>query len=63
MLEPRRLAAVAIASRVAEILGEDVGQTAGYTLHLESKKSKATRLEVVTEAILTRRLQADPLLE
>ena len=63
MLEPRRLAAVAIATRVAEILGEDVGKTVGYTLHLESKKSKETRLEVVTEAILTRRLLSDALLE
>ncbi len=63
MLEPRRLAAVAIAGRVAELLGEETGQTSGYTLHLESVTSKQTRFEVITEAILTRRLQLDPSLE
>ena len=60
MLEPRRLAAVAIASRVAELLGESVGKTVGYRLHLESRVGSETRLEVMTEAILTRRLQQDP---
>ena len=60
MLEPRRLAAVAIADRVAHLLGEPTGRTAGYRLHLESRVSAATRLEVMTEAILTRRLQQDP---
>ena len=63
MLEPRRLAASAIASRLSDLLGEKCGQTVGYRLHLDSKISRATRLEVITEAILTRRLQADPLLE
>ena len=63
MTEPRRLSAVAVATRVSEILGENVGETVGYTLHLESKKSDATRLEVLTEAILTRKLQNDALLE
>lgn len=63
MLEPRRLAATAIADRVSRILGEETGKTAGYRLHLESKTSKETRLEVVTEAILIRMLQSDPLLE
>ena len=63
MLEPRRLAAVNVASRVAELLGEEIGQTAGYKVFLENKCSGATRLEVMTEAILTRRLQADPSLE
>ncbi len=63
MLEPRRLAAVNVASRVAELLGEQLGQTAGYKVFLENKTSGATRLEVMTEAILTRRLQADPSLE
>lgn len=63
MLEPRRLAAVNVASRVAELLGEQLGQTAGYKVFLENKSSPATRLEVMTEAILTRRLQADPSLE
>lgn len=63
MLEPRRLAAVNVASRVSELLGERVGQTAGYKVFLENKTSESTRLEVMTEAILTRRLQADPSLE
>lgn len=63
MLEPRRLAAVAIAERVSQLLGESVGKTVGYRLHLESCVSGATRLEVMTEAILTRRLQADPSLD
>ncbi len=63
MLEPRRLAAVNVASRVAELLGEEIGQTAGYKVFLENKTCGATRLEVMTEAILTRRLQADPSLE
>jgi len=63
MLEPRRLAAVNVASRVAELLGEQLGQTAGYKVFLENKTSDATRLEVMTEAILTRRLQSDPSLE
>lgn len=60
MLEPRRLAARAAARRMAELMGEDVGQTVGYRVRLESKVSSATRIEVVTEGILTRRLQADP---
>ncbi len=63
MLEPRRLAAVALADRISDLLGEKTGQTAGYTLSLESKTSARTRFEVITEAILTRRLQNDPLLE
>jgi ATP-dependent helicase HrpB len=60
MLEPRRLAARAAASRMAQTLSEELGQTVGYTVRLERKVSKATRIEVVTEGILTRRLQADP---
>lgn len=60
MLEPRRLAARAAASRMAQTLGEEVGATVGYTVRLERKISKSTRIEVVTEGILTRRLQADP---
>ncbi|MBO7121797.1 MAG: ATP-dependent helicase HrpB [Treponema sp.] len=63
MLEPRRLAAVNVASRVAELLGEQVGQSAGYKVFLENKTCDKTRLEVMTEAILTRRLQGDPSLE
>ncbi len=60
MLEPRRLAARAAASRMAQTLGEDVGQTVGYAVRMERKVSKATRIEVVTEGLLTRRLQNDP---
>ncbi len=60
MLEPRRLAARAAAERMAETLGEPVGQTAGYRIRGETKVSKATRIEVVTEGILTRMLQTDP---
>lgn len=60
MLEPRRLAARAAAARMAETLGEAVGQTVGYRIRFESKVSAATRIEVVTEGILTRMLQDDP---
>ncbi|MDD1977815.1 ATP-dependent helicase HrpB [Pseudomonas tussilaginis] len=63
MLEPRRLAARAAAERLASELGEQVGQTVGYRIRLESKVGPTTRIEVVTEGILTRRLQADPALE
>ncbi|MCA0433834.1 MAG: ATP-dependent helicase HrpB [Proteobacteria bacterium] len=60
MLEPRRLAARASARRMAETLGESVGDTVGYTVRLERKVSARTQIEVVTEGILTRRLQHDP---
>ena len=60
MLEPRRLAARAAAKRMADTLGESVGETVGYTVRLERKVSARTRIEVVTEGILTRRLQPDP---
>ncbi len=60
MLEPRRLAARNAAHRMAQTLAEDVGQTVGYTVRLERRVSNATRIEVVTEGILTRRLQHDP---
>ncbi|MGB3314927.1 MAG: ATP-dependent helicase HrpB, partial [Albidovulum sp.] len=60
MLEPRRLAARAAAERMAETLGESVGQTVGYRIRGEAKVSKATRIEVVTEGILTRMIQSDP---
>lgn len=63
MLEPRRLATVALANRISDLLCEQTGKTVGYTLSLESRTSADTRLEVITEAILTRRLQNDPLLE
>ncbi|MDA7421810.1 ATP-dependent helicase HrpB [Tritonibacter multivorans] len=60
MLEPRRLAARTAAERMAETLGEIPGQTIGYRVRGESKTSKSTRVEVVTEGILTRMLQSDP---
>ncbi len=63
MLEPRRLAARAAAERLASELGEQVGQTVGYRIRLDSKVGPTTRIEVVTEGILTRRLQADPALD
>jgi ATP-dependent helicase HrpB len=57
MLEPRRLAARAAAERLASELGEKVGETVGYRIRLDSKVGPDTRIEVVTEGILTRRLQ------
>ncbi|MCP4208445.1 MAG: ATP-dependent helicase HrpB [Shimia sp.] len=60
MLEPRRLAARAAAERMAQTLGETAGQTVGYRVRGESKTSKSTRIEVVTEGILTRMIQSDP---
>ena len=60
MLEPRRLAARAAAERMAATLGQEVGQTVGYRVRGASAISKDTRIEVVTEGILTRMLQGDP---
>jgi ATP-dependent helicase HrpB len=60
MLEPRRIAARAVAQRMAQILGEPVGQTVGFRTRLETRVSRNTRIEVVTEGILTRMLQSDP---
>ena len=60
LLEPRRLAARNVAQRLAELLGEKPGETVGYRMRAESCVSAATRLEVVTEGILTRMLQQDP---
>ena len=57
MLEPRRLAARAAAERMASELGEKVGETVGYRIRLDSKVGPKTRIEVVTEGILTRRLR------
>ena len=62
MLAPRRLAARAAAARMADLLGEPVGRTVGYRVRMDSRVSAATRIEVVTEGVLTRRLQADPAL-
>jgi ATP-dependent helicase HrpB len=63
MLEPRRIAAVSAARWMAKSIGEDVGSTVGYAIRFDTKKSKKTRIEVVTEGILTRRIQSDPGLE
>ncbi|SDT32344.1 ATP-dependent helicase HrpB [Pseudomonas oryzae] len=63
MLEPRRLAARAAAERLASELGEQVGETVGYRIRLDSRVGPRTRIEVVTEGILARRLQDDPGLE
>lgn len=63
MLEPRRLAARAAAERLASELGEPVGETVGYRIRLDSKVGPRTRIEVLTEGILARRLQDDPALE
>lgn len=59
MLEPRRLAARSAARFMATLLGEDVGRTVGYRTRLDTKVSRETRIEVVTEGILTRLLQSD----
>ncbi len=63
LLEPRRLAARAVAARMASTLGEAVGETVGYRMRLETRVGPRTRIEVVTEGILTRQLQRDPALE
>ena len=63
MLEPRRLAARAAAARMAELLGEPLGQQVGYQIRFERRVSERTRIEVLTEGILTRRLQSDPALD
>ena len=59
MLEPRRLAARAVATRMASLLGEPVGKFVGYRTRLDTRVSRETRIEVVTEGILTRMLQED----
>lgn len=60
VLEPRRIAARAAAQFMAQQRGEEIGQTVGYRIRFEAKVSKATRVEVVTEGILTRLIQDDP---
>lgn len=59
LLEPRRLAARAVAARMASLLNEPVGKTIGYRIRFENKVSSQTRIEIVTEGILTRMLQND----
>ncbi|HSJ05766.1 MAG TPA: ATP-dependent helicase HrpB [Longimicrobiales bacterium] len=63
MLEPRRLAARAAAAYMARLLGESVGRTVGYRIRLDTRVGPETRIEVVTEGVLTRILQHDPALE
>ncbi|MDR1760883.1 MAG: ATP-dependent helicase HrpB [Bacteroidales bacterium] len=63
VLEPRRIAARAIAERMANLLGEQVGETVGYRIRFETNVSERTRIEVVTEGILTRMLQTNTILE
>ncbi|MCS6946166.1 MAG: ATP-dependent helicase HrpB, partial [Steroidobacteraceae bacterium] len=59
VLEPRRLAARAIAERMAALRGEPLGRTVGYRMRFDTRVSAATRIEVVTEGVLGRLLQAD----
>ncbi|TBL81548.1 ATP-dependent helicase HrpB [Paenibacillus thalictri] len=63
MLEPRRLAARTAARYMASLLGEQVGETVGYRVRQDSKTGPNTRIEVITEGVLTRMLQEDPALE
>ncbi len=63
MLEPRRLAARAVAQRMAQLCGEAVGRHVGFRTRLETRVSRETRIEVVTEGILTRMLQNDASLD
>ncbi len=63
MLEPRRVAARAAAARIAELLGDSVGGLVGYRTRGDSRVSARTRIEIVTEGVLTRRIQRDPTLD
>ena len=63
MLEPRRIATRAVAQRMATLIGQEVGRTVGFRTRLETRVGPGTRIEVVTEGILTRMLQSDPALE
>ena len=63
MLEPRRIAAKTIAKRMSDLLGEPLGQRVGYRIRFENKISEHTKIEVLTEGILTRMLQGDNALE
>ncbi|WP_339699011.1 ATP-dependent helicase HrpB [uncultured Roseivirga sp.] len=63
MLEPRRLAARTIAERLSYFLGEPVGQTVGFRIRFENRTSEKTKIEVLTEGILTRMIQSDNALE
>jgi ATP-dependent helicase HrpB len=63
MLEPRRLAAKSVAERMADLLNENAGERIGYSVRFDSKTSSKTKVEVVTEGILTRMIQSDNTLE
>mgnify|MGYP001627184101 CR=1 FL=1 len=63
MLEPRRLATKSIAQRMSELIGEKIGETVGYRIRFESQVTKLTKIEVLTEGILTRMLLQDNALE
>ncbi len=63
LLEPRRLAARAVAARMAQTLGEPLGETVGYRMRMDTRVGPRTRLEVITEGVLTRMLQEDASLE
>src|SRR3954464_8780921 len=63
MLEPRRLAARSVARRMATLLGDEIGRVVGYRMRGETRVSSGTRIEVVTEGVLTRMLLHDPALE
>ncbi|PSO45458.1 ATP-dependent helicase HrpB, partial [Candidatus Saccharibacteria bacterium SW_7_54_9] len=63
VLEPRRLAARSAAQYMAQQLGEEAGETVGYRVRMDRQVSARTRIEVVTEGVLTRMLQDDPSLE
>ena len=58
--QPRRISAIGVSERIAAERGEEIGQTAGYSIRLESKKSSKTRLLLCTTGVLLRRLQVDP---
>ena len=60
LIEPRRLAARAAARRMASLLGEEVGETVGWRMRLDTKVSSRTRIEVVTEGVFTRMILGDP---
>lgn len=63
MLQPRRPAARMVAARLAECVGEPIGERVGYQIRFERRRGPRTRIEVITEGILTRRIQSDPMLE
>ncbi len=63
MLQPRRVAAVAVASRMAEIDGSEPGKNIGHSVRFSSNIKASTKIEVLTEGILTKRIQNDPFLE